>query len=149
MNAVFRAAAMYFFLLLVFRLSGKRTLGEATTFDLLMLLVISETTQQAMIDSDNSFTQAVVLITTFLTLNVGMSLLKQRFPRVESILEGNPVILVDHGVALRDRLDRCRVDEEDVLEAARHQQGLERLDQIKFAVLERNGKISIIPSGDQ
>jgi uncharacterized membrane protein YcaP (DUF421 family) len=136
---------MYAFLLLVFRLSGKRTLGEATTFDLLLLLVISETTQQALVDDDHSMTRAFLLILTFVLMNIGMSLWKQWSPRVERILEDAPLLLVDHGAPLRQRMDKVRVDEQDVLEAARQTHGLERLDQVKYAVLERSGRISIIP----
>jgi uncharacterized membrane protein YcaP (DUF421 family) len=144
MDSVLRVVAMYLFLLLVFRLSGKRTLGESTTFDLLLLLVISETTQQAMVSDDHSLTHAFLLIITFLTMNVGMSLLKQRSRTVEKLLEDVPLIIVENGKPLKDRMDRVRVDETDILEAARESNGVARMDQIKYAVLERSGKISIV-----
>ncbi len=145
MDPVLRVAAMYFFLMLVFRLAGKRTLAETTPFDLLMMLVISETTQQAMVGEDHSMTHAFLLITTFVSIDVGLSLIKQRSKRVARLLEDAPVVIVAHGELLQDRMDRSRVDEEDVLEAARELQGLESVEQIKYAVLERHGKISIIP----
>jgi uncharacterized membrane protein YcaP (DUF421 family) len=146
MDSVIRVVAMYAFLLLVFRLSGKRTLSEATTFDFLMLLVISETTQQAMVDDDHSMTHAFLLVMTFVMMSIGLSLWKQRSPRVERLLDDVPVLLMENGRPLRDRMNKARVDLEDVLEAARELHGLERADQIRYAVLERTGEISIIPA---
>ena len=146
MDSVIRVVIIYLFLLVVFRLSGKRTLGEATTFDFLLLLVISETTQQAMVGHDHSLTHAALLVLTFVIMNIGMSLWKQRSKTVERILEDLPLVIVERGRAIKERMDRVRVDEADILETARQSQGLERLDQIKYAVLERSGKISVIPT---
>jgi uncharacterized membrane protein YcaP (DUF421 family) len=145
MEAVLRVAAVYFFLMIVFRVAGKRSLAEATPFDLLMLLVISETTQQAMVGDDHSLTAAVLMIFTFVSIEIGLSWLKQRSERIARWLEDVPLIIVDNGQLLKDRMDRSRIDVQDVLEAARELRGLERLDQIKYAVLERHGSISIIP----
>lgn len=146
MDSVLRVVVMYLFLLLVFRLSGKRTMSDTTTFDMLLLLVISETTQQAMVDDDHSMTHAFLLVLTFLVMNIGLSLWKQHSKTMERILEDTPLVVVDHGRPLRHRMDRARVDEDDILEAARQGQGLERMEQIKYAVLERSGEISIIPA---
>ena len=78
-------------------------------------------------------------------IDIAMSLLKQRFPRVERIMDGEPELLVDNGRLLEKRMARARVDRSDILEAARRLQGLERMDQIKYAVLEQSGGITIIP----
>jgi uncharacterized membrane protein YcaP (DUF421 family) len=145
MDAVLRACAIYFFLLLIFRLSGKRSIAQITTFDLILLLIISEATQQALLGQDFSLTNAFLVIVTLVGIDIGLSLLKQRSPRFEKILEDEPLIIVEEGRPLLDRMKKVRVDEEDVLIAARVLQGLERMDQIKYAVLERNGGISIIP----
>jgi uncharacterized membrane protein YcaP (DUF421 family) len=145
MESVLRAAAVYMFLLILFRLAGKRTLAEVTTFDFVLLLIISEATQQAMVDGDNSMTNAFLLVSTLIGLNVLMSELKQRFKGVERTLDSLPLLIVENGNPLRHRMNKERIDVDDVLDAARETHGLERLDQIKYAVLERNGKISIIP----
>lgn len=145
MEAVIRVLAMYALLLVVFRLAGKRTLSDATTFDFLLLLVISETTQQALVRDDPSFTHAAIMILTFIAANVGMSSWKQRSKAVARLLEGEPVLLVEHGRPIRRTMDKERVDEDDILEAAREARGLEHLSQIKYAILERTGRISIIP----
>lgn len=146
MDAVLRAFALYFFLLLIFRISGKRTFAQVTPFDFVLLLIISETTQQGLLGDDFSITNAFLLITTLIGIDIGFSLLKGRFPVVAKFAEGFPVIVVEHGKLVRERMRRARIDEGDILLAAREQHGLERLEQIKYAVLERNGGISIIPA---
>lgn len=146
MDSVIRAAVLYAFLMLVFRIAGRRTLGSLTSFDLVLVLVISETTQEALIDSDHSFINSVLLVITFLFMNVMLSVIKQRSPRFERWLDGTALVIVEHGRPNREYLTKARVDEEDILEAARSSQGLERMEQIKFAVLERDGTISIIPA---
>jgi uncharacterized membrane protein YcaP (DUF421 family) len=144
MESVIRGAITYLFLMLVFRIAGKRTLSETSTFDLVLVLIISETTQQAMVDGDHSMTNGALLILTLIGCDILLSLLKQWIPPLETALEGTPVILLREGKPLKDRMNRERVDEEEILEAARQQRGLERLDQVKYAVLERGGKINII-----
>lgn len=145
MNPVLRGICVYLFLLLIFRIMGKRSLSETTTFDLLVLLIISEVTQQAMVDTDNSLTAAFILITTLLGLDLLFTLMKQPFKKFEKIVEGTPLIIVDHGTPLKERMKKTKVDESDVLQAARSNLGLEKMDQVKYAVLEKDGSISIIP----
>jgi uncharacterized membrane protein YcaP (DUF421 family) len=145
MDSVLRGAVVYLFLLVLFRISGQRALAQTTTFDFVLLLIISEAVQQAMIGNDNSMTHAALIVMTLVGLNIALSLVKQRSKRIEKILEDVPLVLVEEGRLLRERMDKVRVDEDDILEAAREYQGLERLEQIRFAVLERNGCITIIP----
>jgi uncharacterized membrane protein YcaP (DUF421 family) len=145
MESVFRALVVYFFLLVVFRVAGKRTLSEATAFDLVLLLIISETTQQAMVDSDHSMTNCVVLVLTLVSADLILSFLKTWLPALDPVLDGTAVILLRDGRLVEERLNAERVNADDILEAAREQQGLERLDQVKLAVLERSGQISIVP----
>jgi len=145
MDSIIRAAAVYLALLLLFRIVGKRTLAETGTFDFVLLLIIAEATQQAMIDDDNSMTNAFLIIVTLLALNIGFSLLKQRWPIVDRLIDDVPVLIVVDGTPIKDRMDRARVDERDILQAARETQGLARLDEIKYAVLERDGAISVVP----
>jgi uncharacterized membrane protein YcaP (DUF421 family) len=146
MDSVLRAAAIYLVLLVVFRVSGRRTLAELTTFDFVLLLIIGEATQQALLGEDFSLTNAVLVITTLLTIELSLSILKQRVPFLDKLLDGVPMVVVDHGLPLRDRMRKARIDEEDVLEAARRLQGIERLDQIKYAVLEVSGGITVVPN---
>ncbi|MGZ8899032.1 MAG: DUF421 domain-containing protein [Limisphaerales bacterium] len=146
MESVFRGVAVYFFLLVIFRISGKRTLSQATSFDLVLLLIISETIQQALVDSDHSVTNGFLLIITLVGMTVMFAWLKQISPRFEMLLEGQAVIVVDNGKMLQREMNKSRVDKEDILSAARRLHGLERMEQIRYAILERDGNISIIPA---
>jgi uncharacterized membrane protein YcaP (DUF421 family) len=82
---------------------------------------------------------------TLVGVDVLLSLFKQRSPRLEQWLDGLPLVIVENGRPLPELIGRARIDEQDILSAARERQGLERMDQIKYAVLETSGGISIIP----
>ena len=146
MESVLRGLAVYVFLLIIFRVAGKRSLAESSSFDLVLLLIISETTQQAMVGHNHSMTNAMLLIVTLVGADILLSVVKQRFRPVDKWLDSLPLIIVKDGRLLVERTEPERVDAHDVLEAARLQHGLETLAQIKYAVLERGGKISIVPS---
>ena len=145
MDSIFRGIAVYGFLLLIFRVAGKRTLSQITTFDVVLLLIISESIQQALIDSDNSVTNAFLLVVTLVGLDVTLSLVKRRSKRIARLLDGTAIVIIENGHLHHDRMEKERIEASDILSSARELQGLERLDQIKYAVLERNGEISIIP----
>jgi uncharacterized membrane protein YcaP (DUF421 family) len=140
-----RAAAVYGLSLVLVRISGRRTLASMTSFDFILLLIISEATQNALLGDDRSMTGAFLVIATLVALDIGLALLKQRSPWLEKWVEGLPTVLIEDGRPLEDRMDMARVDVADIMQAARELQGVERMDQIKFAVLERNGTITIIP----
>jgi uncharacterized membrane protein YcaP (DUF421 family) len=146
METILRGIFVYLFVLAVFRMGGKRTLAEMTTFDLALLLIISETTQEAMLGGDHSVTAFVLLILTLVGLDIALQLLSMRWPILTRIVDDLPLLIVEHGRPLYDRMKRVRVDETEILLAARVSQGLERLEQIKYAVLERSGQISVIPN---
>lgn len=145
MDSVLRAGAIYLFLLLLFRLAGKRTFAELTPFDFVLLLVIGEATQQGLLGEDFSVTNALLVVTTLVTLDLVMAYLKQRSSLADRLLEGRAVLLVDDGELLQERMRKAKVDKYDVMEAARNSHGLEDFSQVKYAVLERSGGISIIP----
>lgn len=145
MDTVVRCLVIYVFLILVFRVLGKRTLAETTTFDFVLLLIISETTQQALMGDDFSVSGALVAVATLLGLDLALSLLKQKFPKLDKAIDSVPLLIVQDGQPIEDRLQKERMDREDILEEARYQHGLERMDQIKYAILERDGRVSIIP----
>ena len=145
MDSILRAAGIYFFLLLIFNIAGKRAMSETNTFDFVVLLIISEATQQAMLGNDPSVTNSLSVILTLIGLSIIMSVWKYRSDKLETMLTGGPIILVQDGQPLRERMKKARTDEADILQAARDSQGLERMEQIKYAVLEHSGTISIIP----
>ena len=145
MESVIRAAIVYVVLMLLFRIAGKRSLAEITSFDLVLLLIISEATQQAMIDNDNSMTNALLLVSTLIGMNILLSVVTTRWRSLDRWIEDVPLVILKNGEPIRERMRKERIDENDILEAARASQGLERLDQIKFAILERAGHITIVP----
>lgn len=145
MESVLRAAGMYVLLLIVLKIAGRRTLLEMNSFDFVLLLIISEATQQALLGNDFSFTGAAITIITLIVLDILFSYLKNAIPRLDLIIDGSPLILVENGKLLEKRMQRSGISEEDILSSARSAQGIERLDQIKFAILEKNGKIAVIP----
>ena len=145
MDAVLRAAAVYLVVFIIFKIAGRRTLAEITTFDFVLLLIIGEATQQALLGDDFSVTNAALIIVTLVVIDIGLSLVKERSPKLARFIDGMPMIIVENGQVLKARLNKVRLAEEDILEAARTTHGLERMDQIKYAILEKNGAISIIP----
>lgn len=145
MEPLLRAFFMYVFLMVIVRISGKRTLAEVTTFDFVLLLVIGEAAQQGITGDDFSVTNAVVIITAMVFFDIMLSLVKERSFLMEKWMDGTPELLVSDGKVLKDRLRRARVDEFDILEAARKLRGIERMEEIRYAVLEKDGGISIIP----
>ena len=126
METVLRAEAIDLVLMVVFKIAGRRTLLQMTSFDLILLLIISEATQQALLGDDFSVTGAALTIITLVTIDIVLGKLKSRFPVVEQAIDGGPVILVENGNLLTERMKMTGIDPDDVLEAARSGPGLER-----------------------
>ncbi|OLY94004.1 Protein of unknown function [Cnuella takakiae] len=145
MNPVIRAIVIYLFLLIVFRFMGKRSLASTTTFDFVVLLIISEVIQNALVGEDYSLTNGLLLIATLMGMDVILSLVKSKFKKFDQVAEGVPLIIVEQGKPLYERMQKTGVEIDDIMQAARMLQGLERMDQIRYAVLEKDGSISIIP----
>jgi uncharacterized membrane protein YcaP (DUF421 family) len=145
METVLRAVLIYIILIVLLRFSGKRTLAEITAFDFILLLIIGEATQQALLGEDFSLTTAALVILTLIATDLGLQFLKQRSSTLEKWLDGAPLVLIEDGKLHKDRMSRERVDETDILEAGRKLQRIERLDQIKYTVMEKSGGITIIP----
>jgi uncharacterized membrane protein YcaP (DUF421 family) len=145
MDAVISAAVIFIFLVVLFRIVGKRMVAQLTTFDLLLLLIISEATQQGLLGQDYSLTNAFLVILTLVGLNLLMEFLAYYSRWFDRWFNGLPLVIIEDGQLIDDRMKKERLDENEVLEYARQSHGIERMDQIKYAVLERNGAISIIP----
>jgi uncharacterized membrane protein YcaP (DUF421 family) len=145
MNPVFRAVIVFVILFIVLRLSGRRTLAEITTFDFILLLIIGDITQQAIVGDDYSITTMAMVITTVVLLDLLMGRLAMKSRRFGHLLESVPVIVIDNGKVLQHAMDQEGVDLEEILAAARELHGLAALDDIKYAIVERHGGISIVP----
>jgi uncharacterized membrane protein YcaP (DUF421 family) len=144
MEPVLRAIGCYLLLLLIIRLSGKRGLAQITIFDLVLLLLISQAVGQALIGNDSSLTAAFVITVTLVVINRGNDWAAHRWADASHVLEDAPLVLIEDGHIHEDRLATMKIRLDDILENGRLDEGVERLDQIKHAVLERSGAISII-----
>lgn len=143
METVLRVGFFYLLILLLLRLLGKRELSELSPFELIMLLLIPELVSQALVREDFSMTNAVIAITTLMSLVFITSALAYRFPRFGRLIEGKPSLLVERGKTVQETMDRERISPEE-LAAEMRKAGIERLDLVKWAVLETDGKIAII-----
>jgi uncharacterized membrane protein YcaP (DUF421 family) len=144
LDIVLRAAFAYVFILFLMRVVGRRELSSMEPSDLILLVVMGDLIQNGVTQSDYSVTGVVLATTTFGLLAVLTSYTVFRSSRAKKIIEGEPLILVQNGETIDRNLNGERLTLDDVMEEARAQQ-LDSLDQIKWAVLESNGSISIIP----
>lgn len=149
MDSVLKATAVFFILWTIIRISGRRTLGEMTAFDFVLFLIIGGATQRAVTGEDYSLTNAFILVATLVVLDIALSIVDLKWPFMRRVFNATPTILVDNGCPLVARMRQARVSEDNIMEAARRLHGLERLDQIKFAILEASGDISIVPAIQQ
>jgi uncharacterized membrane protein YcaP (DUF421 family) len=144
MEPVLRAIGCYLLLLLIVRLSGKRGLAQVTIFDFVLLLLISQAVGQALVGNDSSLTTAAIITITLVVVNRVSDWAAHRWADASHVLEDAPLVLIEDGHIHDDRLRKMKIRLDDILENGRIEEGVERLDQIKHAVLERSGSISII-----
>jgi uncharacterized membrane protein YcaP (DUF421 family) len=144
MDLALRAIFLFCFIFLLTRIIGRRELSSMEPFDLILLIVIGDAVQQGLTQDDYSVTGALIVVGTFAMLQVLVSFLSYKFPRLRPALDGEPIIIVQDGQAIEKNMKRERLTLDEVLVEARHQQ-LGSLDQVAWAVLETSGKITIIP----
>jgi len=144
MDIVLRATVIFFLILFLTRVVGRRELSSLQPFDLILLIVMGDLVQQGVTQSDFSLTGSVLAIGTIGLLTVFVSYASFKLPRIRPILDGEPVIIVQDGEVIERNLCRERLTREEVAEEARQQQ-IASLEDVQWAVLESNGKISFIP----
>lgn len=140
---ILRPVIVYVFLVIGFRLAGKRELAQLNAMDLVVILTISNTVQNAIIGNDNSVTGGLIGATTLLALNYAVVRFLFGHPRFDQLIEGKPTRLIDHGQVYRERMQRELITRQE-LEAAAHRQGYASLSLIDKAVLEPSGAISFV-----
>ncbi|MDP9443640.1 MAG: DUF421 domain-containing protein [Actinomycetota bacterium] len=145
MDAVLRATLIFLVIMILFRVTGKRTMAQVTTFDFVLLLVVGEATQQALLGEDFSIVHAALVIATLVVLDRASDYLSWRWPMFKRAAESEPLILITDGEPVQAAMREANVSDDDILASARSSQGLERMDQIRYAVLETSGAISIVP----
>lgn len=144
MDIAIRTFVIFWFLLLLMRITGRRELSSLEPFDLILLIVLGDAVQQGLTQDDYSVTGALIVIIVFGLLQVCVSYLNFRFPRLRPALEGYPIVLIEDGNLIERNMKRERLTREELAKEARGQQ-IESLGDVKWAVLETSGTISFIP----
>jgi uncharacterized membrane protein YcaP (DUF421 family) len=143
MDLVARAIFVFFFLLVLTRVIGKRELSSLQPFDLILLIILGDAVQQGLTQDDYSLTGVVLVVGTIAVLQVGVSWLTYRYPRMRPVIDGDPVIILQDGEPIERNLKRERLTVEEIAEEAR-KQSIAHLSEVRFAVLETSGQISFI-----
>lgn len=143
MDIVARAAIMFVLLYVLLRLMGKRELGQLTPFELVVMIVLGDLIQQGVTHNDFSLTGALLAISTFAFLAILMSWLTYLSPRAERLLDGEPRVIICDGELIKDNLRRDRMTQNEV-ESEMRLAGIAQMDQVAWAILEPQGKISFI-----
>lgn len=141
---ILRAVVVYAVVLGMVRLSGKRALGQVTPFDVLLIVLLGNAVQNALLGEDTSLGGGLLLAATLVSINYGVGWLSTRSRRVETLVEGEPILIARDGKVLDSVLRRELVTPAD-LDAAMRQQGCLSIDDVALAVLEINGHITIVP----
>src|SRR4051794_13801113 len=126
MEAIVRSGSTYLLLFLIFRVMGKRTLAQVTAFDFVLLIIVGEATASALIGNDHSITNLMLVIITLIVIKKVLDLIRTSSESASKTLEDVPLILVDNGKPIKDRITREHLREDDILESAREIHGLER-----------------------
>lgn len=141
MEIVIRAAVVFVFLWAVTRAVGRSTLGELSTFQLLLYVTMGDMVQQAITQQDYSLTGGILAVSVFALLTAGLNWTQWRFPRLRPLVNGVPVIVIRDGALLERSLRQQQMSETDLMSAAR-QQGIRDFADVELAILEADGKVS-------
>nr|WP_312662938.1 YetF domain-containing protein [Stenotrophomonas geniculata] len=141
---ILRAVVVYVVVLGMVRLSGKRPLGQITPFDVLLVVLLGNAVQNALLGTDTSLGGGLLLAATLILLNYGVGWVSTRSRRIERLVEGEPVVIARDGRLFDAVLRREQVTLAD-FEAAMRQQGRLGVEDVELALLEINGHITIIP----
>lgn len=147
MEIVVRAVVLFLFLWLVTRAVGRSTLGELSTFDLLLYVTMGDLIQQAVTQQDYSVTGGILAVGVFALLTLLLSWAQWRFPKLQGVINGKPIVVVRDGEMLEESTRQQRLSRTDLLAAAR-QQGIRSLADVDLAVLEADGRVSFFTRND-
>jgi len=142
-DIVLRAAVAYVFIIFLLRIIGRRELSTLAPSDLVLLVVMGDLVQNGVTQSDQSVTGVFLAVSTFALLTVAVSVMSYKWRRVHTLVQGAPLILVQDGKPIEQNLRSERLNVDDIAEQARGQ-GIERLDEVKWCVLEASGAMSFI-----
>jgi uncharacterized membrane protein YcaP (DUF421 family) len=144
METVIRISIVYIFVMVFFRILGKRELGQLSPFDLVLLMLIPDISQQGMVGEDYSIVNAVIGLSTLLSLVFLNSVLTYRFKKAEDALDGSPTVLFCNGQFIEKAMHLERVSPDQII-TSMHKSGFESLEQLKWVLLEPDGQLGFIP----
>ena len=139
-----RAVVVYFFVLFVLRITGKRQIGQLAPFDLVLLLILANTVQNSMNAGDNSLIGGLISAVSIVSLNYFIGFLAFKSKTVEAIIEGRPQVLIHNGKLFDDVLEGEKLSRHELMAALRGA-GCDNIEDVHVAVLENNGRISVTP----
>ena len=148
MATVLKAAAAYLVVLFAIRLIGRRTASQQTPFDMVVLFLFGAMTGTAILGEDRSFTAAMTGLFTVGLMHVFVGWLKLKSVLIERIVDGTPIVVLEEGRWDEDQMRKLRMQEADIRTAMR-QQGMTEMSAVRYAVVERDGKVSIIPKEEK
>jgi uncharacterized membrane protein YcaP (DUF421 family) len=143
LDLAIRATAMFFFMVVLTRVVGRRELSSLSPFDLVLLIVLGDAIQQGLTQDDYSFTGALIVVVTIAGWQVATSYLSFRWGRARGVLEGMPIVVIQDGRVIEENLRRERMTQDELAEEMRLQQ-IARFEDVEWAILERNGSVSFI-----
>ena len=140
---ILRGVIVYFVVMVMLRISGKRAVGQFTPFDMVLLILLGNAVQNGMNGGDNSLPGAMILVAVLVGLNFSVAFLSARSRRLQKLVEGVPVLLARNGKVFDDVLKREHISREDFDESLRQAENGD-LEKLEYAMLETNGKISFV-----
>ena len=148
LDVAIRTAIVYVFIVIALKIGGQRDVGQMSRLDLIVLLVIADAVQNAMVGENTTLVGGLVAATVLVGLDRGLRLLEHRSKRVERIIEGEPRMLIRNGVVLGKALREEDISTDELMAALRRH-GVVRPDQVELAVLETDGSISVVPDSGE
>src|SRR4051812_35908817 len=143
MDIALRSVVLYGFVIFLMRVLGRRELSSISAVDLVLLIVLGDAIQQGLTQDDYSVTGAMIAVSTLAALQVATAFVSFRFPRMQKVLEGMPIVLIDRGTIIEENLKRERMSKDELAAEMRMQQ-IAKFEDVEWAILEANGTISFI-----
>lgn len=148
LNIVLRSTAVYFFMIIAFRIFGKRELSQLSVADLVLIVLISNSVQNAMVGGDSSLLGGIVAATVLFVLNMALSYVMYRVKFVRHLVQSEPMTLIYDGQLMQKNLDKVLLTKDELMAAIR-EHGIEKYEDVKLAILEVDGNISVISGSDE
>lgn len=147
LDVAFRSTVVYVFMIIAFRIFGKRELSQLSIADLVLIVLISNAVQNAMVGENTSLASGLVAATVLFALNMFLGFLMFRFKRVRTLVQSEPITLIFNGKALEQNLNDVMMTK-DELHSAIREHGVEKIEEVSLAILEPDGNISVISGND-